>query len=74
MDLGGNNGELAYHGLSKGATNPSCGSSASPETGEGDAAPDSPEMGGGTIGASTIASVDVAGASGGASNASPEPD
>jgi hypothetical protein len=61
-----------YHGSIKGAANPSCGSSASPETEEGAAGTDSPGMGGGGIGASTIASVDAAGANGGASNSSPE--
>ena len=73
MDLGGNKGELVYHGSIKRAANPSYRSSASPETEEGAAGADSPEMGGGAIGASTIASVDAAGTNGGTSNSSPEP-
>jgi hypothetical protein len=43
-----------YHGSIKGAANPSCRSSASPETEEGAAGTDSPGMGGGAIGAPLV--------------------
>ena len=70
-DLGGNNGELSYHGSIRGKTKPSLGSSASPETEEGATGVTSPGTEGRTTGVSTIASVDAVDAATGIPDPSP---
>ena len=72
-DLGGNNGELSYHGSIRGKTNPSLGSPNSSEKGEGATSVASPEAEGRTAEASTTASVDTVGTASGDSDLSPEP-
>jgi hypothetical protein len=70
-DLGGNNGELSYHGSIRGKTKLSLGSSVSSETEEGATGVASPRTGGGATGVSTTISVDAAGTTAGVFDLSP---
>jgi hypothetical protein len=70
-NLNGNNGEISYHGSTKGKTKPSLGSLVLPEKEEGATGVTSLGVEEGTTGTSTIASVDTVNAAPGILDRSP---